>query len=224
MKRIQPKVCNVVVVVILLFAATKAASQQHYSIQIGIGPGKIQYYDNYHPVFFGGPLDEDLKYSPSWSILVKSTWNLSQQLCFSLALSHLTITSTHETVLPDWKGPYENKLTQGFIHILPAVSIMTPSKKFQYSIGMRIGTANPFGEAKARSSSHTLGSLHLDTGISNEFMYKLNNDFNFGIDWIEGLTYYEYYKDLVIGTNETYVSFFKYRAFQLKIEYEFNSN
>ena len=218
------KFYNVAVIVILLLSVTRLQSQQHFSIQIGIGPGKIQYYENYHPVFFSGVLNEDLKYSPSWSVAIKSTWTLSQRFCFSLAISHLTITSTHESVLPDWKGPFENNLTQGFFHILPAVSIMTPSKKFQYSIGMRIGTASPFGVAKARTSAHTLGSLHLDTAISNEFMYKLNNKFNFGIDWIEGLTYYEYYKDLVIGSSETYVSFFKYRTFQFKIEYDFNSN
>jgi len=210
-------------VVILLLSAPNAISQQHFSIQVGMGLGKIQYYDNYHPVFFSGQLDEDLKYSPSWNIMMKSTWALSKQFYFSLALSHLTITSTHESVVPAWAGPNENQLTQGFIHILPAISILTPSKRFQYSSGIRIGSANPIGDARARESSHTLGSLHLDIAISNEFKYKLNNSYYFGIDWIEGLTYYEYYKDVIIGTNEIYVSFFKYRSFQLTFEYEINS-
>ncbi|HZV71273.1 MAG TPA: hypothetical protein VFG10_17080 [Saprospiraceae bacterium] len=107
----------VAVVVILLLSASKATSQQHFSIQVGIGPGKIQYYDNHHPVFFSGPLEEDLKYSPSWNIMMKSTWTLSKQFYFSLALSHLTMTNTHESVVPSWAGPYENQLTQGFIHV-----------------------------------------------------------------------------------------------------------
>jgi hypothetical protein len=213
----------IAVILLLIFMPSLVKSQQYFSFGAGFGVGKIQYYENFHPVFLSGAEDEDLKYSPAWTFSAKSTWIISKNIDFSLALSHLTITSNTGAVLPDWFGFNEEKLTQGFIHIVPAISIKTPDERFRLNSGIKFGTASPFGAAKARSSSHSLGSLHADIGLTNEFQYRINKYFRLGIEWIEGLTYYNYFEGEIPGTDEKYYSFFKYRSFQLTVEYEINS-
>jgi hypothetical protein len=44
-----------------------------------------------------------------------------------------------------------------------------------------------------------------------------------GIEWIEGLTYYDYSEGVIPGIDELYYSFFKYRSFQITLEYEINA-
>jgi hypothetical protein len=211
------------VILLLFFQVTKVKSQQYFSFRAGFGAGKIQYYENFHPVFFSGPEDEDLKYSPAWTFSAKSTWSISKNIDFSLAFSHLTITSKYMVVLPNWHGFNEEKLSQGFIHLVPAISIKAPDDRFRLNCGIRFGTASPFGAAKARDSSNSLGALNADIGLTNEFQFRVKKYFLLGIEWIEGLTYYEYFEGMIPGTNEKYYSFFKYRSFQLTLEYEIKS-
>ena len=211
-------------ILLSLCIQTKAESQQYFSYRIGLGAGKIQYYDSFHPVFLSGPGNEDLRYSPAWTLSVKSNWIISKNFDFSIALSHLTLTSNNESVLPNWRGFWENNLIQGFFHFAPAISLKLSDKQIRLNSGIRFGTASPFGSARARESSNSLRSLHADIGLTNEFQFRINKKFLLGIEWIEGLSYYDYSSGLVDGTNDKYYSFFKYRTFQLTCEYEIHRN
>ena len=199
---------------------TRAKAQQYFSFRVGLGPGKVQFYENFHAIFLSGPGNEDIKYSPAWTFSGKSTWKIGENINFSLALSHITVTADKDAVRPpSWGGSYENNLNQGFIHLVPTLSLKGVNDRFCFNTGIRFGTASPFGDdARAKESSHSFGNT--DIGLTNEFQFRINKKFLIGIEWVEGLTYYDYFETTDPGTDESYYSFFKYRSFQLTCEYE----
>jgi hypothetical protein len=193
----------------------------YWSISAGIGTGKIQYYDNFTPTFVSGSTNEDVKYSPSWEIGISRTWPLKESFDFSLGINHLTITERNPNALiPSWDEFGEEKLVQGFFHFVPAIVLNFKDYRYLIHAGMRIGTANPIGASRARTSSNAIWNMDfaLDTGIS----YRFLNRYFIEVTWVEGMTYYDYIKGNVMGSGDVYYSFFKYRTFLVGFSYSFH--
>ncbi len=205
---------NIAVMLTVCFIPLNGISQQYFSIQGGIGLGKVQFYENYHPVYLSGSGKEDLKFCASWNILLRSTWPLSEKFDVAISASHLTISGRKGAVRPSWTNPSEENFTQGFIHIIPSFSY-NPTTNFTFTSGIRLGIANPFDSGNAEESSNSF--LNSDIGITTQFMFKLNKKINLGFDWIEGLTFYDYFEK---QNSSPYYTFFKYRTFLIICQYD----
>lgn len=158
-----------------------------------------------------------VSYTPSWNVAIRSTWPLSKYCDVALSFSHLTVTSPKGAVRPAWTNIGEEGLTQGFIHIIPAVTYR-PVSNFTLTLGLRLGIANIFDPGNAKESSSSW--LNSDIALSSQFMFRIDNQIKMGIDWVEGLTYYDYFEQ---QDPNKYYSFFKYRSFIILCQYDLYS-
>lgn len=189
---------------------------RHFGIGAEYGYGKIQYYNDYTPAYVIGSDDHAHQYSPSYQIEVNGSWWLSPMFDFSLSMSHLTVTEKYENNLtPDWEGIGEDHLIQGFLHLTPGIKIKLPEDRFTIDLGIRLGTANLFGNTTIQGSSNSLGSLHADFGIESGFTILCSRKIAFEACWIEGLSKYDYTVSMPI----TSINYFKYRSFLFGINY-----
>lgn len=210
-------ILNIAVILTFVGTTVNASSQQYFSIQGGIGLGKVQFYENYHPVYLSSQSNADIKFNPSWNIAIRSTWPINEKFDFALSASHLTITGRREAARPSWTNPSEENFTQGFFHLFPSFSYK-PNISFSISSGIRIGMANPFDSGNAKEASNSF--LNSDIALTNQVLFKAGQRLSLGVDWIEGLTYYDYFEQ---QTTIPYYTFFKYRTFLIVCQYDFQS-
>ena len=185
-----------------------------YSLSVGYGVGKIQYYANNHPVITIGSNNEKLKYSPSLYLAIKGRWNLFNKVDFTLAIEHTTVTENNSTSqVPTWAGFGEKKLIQGFQHITPSISLTFRKDLFSISSGFRMGTASFIGNTNARETSNSVGGL--DFGYITGCSIRIFNNTFVEINWIQALTKYG------IIQNDL-ASFYKYHLFSFGLSYIFH--
>jgi hypothetical protein len=188
-------------------------SGKNLSVTANYGTGKIVYFDDYTPRYIDGADQEAVDYSPSWSFSLQETFWLNDRFDFYFGLSHITITEkTHFTAKPSWFPYSEENLSQGFIHLTPGFKMKLPDDKFTINLGARMGFPNLIGNTKAEFQF----DFCLESGASIRFANKLF----FKPELIYGITKYDY------GTSAPVfgVSYFKYHAFQLGIEYVLHAN
>ncbi len=177
------------------------------------GPGKISYYFKETPSYIVAADQDAVAYSPSWSLSIEKFYWLNSRFNFSLALSYLSVSkNTSRNHVPSWFD-FNEKLSQGFIHLIPNISMNLPDDNFRIIVGAGIGSI-----ISERESSNAVEDL--DFTIESGFSIKVIKQLFLEIKWIQGLTKYDYR----VGMPVHIPTYFKYHSFQFGIQYVIHEN
>jgi Outer membrane protein beta-barrel domain len=212
---------NYLVALILVLAYNNLISQHSFygkqiSISANYGIGKIQFYNNFTPVYIQLAGQDAVEYSSSWSIDLDKLYNINKYFDLSLGLSYLVLTEkSNNTTTPPWFKFDAKHLSQDFLHLVPKLLLKFSEEKYVINFGVRLGTINFVGDLESRESSHSLGSVHADFAFEGGASYKLYNPLSLNIKWINGLTKYNYQ----VAFPDESVTYFKYHSFQVGLKY-----
>lgn len=204
---------NILIVLIIGLAQNIVLSQSFFSgkelsVFATYGLSRVQWYNDHIPRYpIGSDQDAD-GYSPSWSLGLEKNYYLNNFFDFSIGLSYLRVSETHNVPKPGWLQFDGN--SQGFIHLKPTFHIKFPDDRFIINLGFRIGFID---QASDRYSSNSFGDMDMD--LETGFTIPVLKKWSLRAEWIHGLTRYDY----IISMPVESPNYYKYHSFQFGLNY-----